>query len=210
MSTAIALTLPTIGASRDTWAATNHIAMNQMNTYIVGAWKTGTEAVTSSTTLQNDDNLVCAVVASGVYVAQWRLRTDGATTGDLKYAFTGPSGATMTWESRGLAAADVANVAMVSTDVAAIGTTVTHGTLGAGTTLTVLGTGLLVVSVTAGNLQLQWAQGTSSGTATNVFAGSWLRGPTSPRWSTPGARSRSAGAGRTRGPLWTRPARSSS
>ncbi len=175
MSTAITLTKPTVGASRDTWGTTLNTALDQLNAYIVGAWKTSTEAVTSSTVLQNDDNLVCAVVASGVYVAEWRLRVDGAAAGDFKYAFTGPSGAAMTWESRGLGAADVANVAMVSTDIAAIGTTVTHGTLGAGTTLTVLGTGLLIVSSTAGNLQLQWAQGTSSGTATNVFAGSWLK-----------------------------------
>lgn len=175
MSTAITLTKPTVGASRDTWGTTLNTALDQLNAYIVGGWKTSTEAVTSSTTLQNDDNLVCAVVASGVYVVNWALRMDGATAGDFKYAFTGPASATMTWESRGLAAADASNVAMITTDVAAIGTTVTHGCLGAGTTTRVHGSGLLVVSSTAGNLQLQWAQGTSSVTATNVFAGSWLK-----------------------------------
>ena len=175
MSTAVTLALPSVGASRDTWGTTVNAALNQLNAYIVGAWKTGTEAVTSSTTLQNDDNLVCSVVASGVYVAQWGLRMDGAAAGDFKYAFTGPAGATMTWESRGLAAADASNLAAITTDVAAIGTTVTHGCLGAGTTTRVAGSGLLVVSSTAGSLQLQWAQGTSSGTATNVFAGSWLK-----------------------------------
>jgi hypothetical protein len=175
MSTAITLTKPTVGASRDSWGSTLNSALDQLNAYIVGAWKTSTEAVTSSTTLQNDDNLVCAVTASGVYVVNWGLRMDGATAGDFKYAFTGPSGAAMTWESRGLAAGDASNVAAISTDVAAIGTTVTHGCLGTGTTTRVMGSGLLIVSLTAGNLTLQWAQGTSSGTATNLFAGSWLK-----------------------------------
>lgn len=176
MSTAITLTKPTVGASRDTWGATVNTALDQLNAYIVGAWKTSTEAVTSSTALQNDDNLVLAVVASGVYVVRWGLRMDGAAAGDFKYAFTGPAGAAMTWESRGLAAADASNVAAITTDVAAIGTTVTHGCLGTGTTTRAAGTGLLIVSATAGNLTLQWAQGTSSGTATNLFAGSWITG----------------------------------
>lgn len=175
MSTAITLTKPTVGASRDSWGATLNTALDQLNAYVVGAWKTGTEAVTSSTTLQNDDNLVCSVVASGVYICNWGLRMDGAALGDFKYAFTGPSGATMTWASAGLATSDVANVAMTTTDVAAIGTTVSHGTLAAGTTTRVFGAGLLIVSSTAGSLQLQWAQGTSSVTATNLFAGSWLK-----------------------------------
>lgn len=175
MSAAITLTKPSVGASRDTWGTTLNTALDQLNAYIVGAWKTGTEAVTSSTTLQNDDNLVLAVVASAVYVVQWNLRMDGAAVGDFKYAFTGPAGATLVWESRGLAVADASNLAAITTDVAAIGTTVSHGTLATGTTTRVAGSGLLVMSSTAGNLQLQWAQATSSGTATNVFAGSWLK-----------------------------------
>lgn len=175
MSTAITLTKPTVGASRDSWGSTLNTALDQLNAYCVGAWRTSTRAVTSNATVADDTSLVCAVVANGVYVVNWGLRMDGATAGDFKYAFTGPSGATMTWESRGLAAADASNLAAITTDVAAIGTTVTHGTLGTGTTTRVLGSGLLICSTTAGNLTLQWSQGTSSVTATNLFAGSWLK-----------------------------------
>lgn len=175
MSSAIALSKPTVGSSRDTWGSTLNAALDQLNAYIVGAWRTSTRAVTSNTTLADDTSLFCSVVANGVYVVNWGLRMDGATAGDFKYAFTGPSGAAMTWESRGLAAADASNVAAITTDVAAIGTTVTHGCLGTGTTTRVHGSGLLIVSTTAGTLTLQWAQGTSSGTATNLFAGSWLK-----------------------------------
>jgi hypothetical protein len=171
----IALTLPTVGASRDSWGTTVNAALNQLNAYIVGAYKTGDESVTSSTVLQNDDHLVLAVAASCVYVIQWGLRIDGAAAGDFKYSFTGPSGATMTWESQSLATGDTTNVATAITDASTIGTVVSHGTIASGTTSRVRGSGLLVVSLTAGSLQLQWAQATSSGTASKALTGSWIK-----------------------------------
>lgn len=169
----IPLTLPTPGGSTDTWGATLNAALTQLNQYDRPARKTADEPITNST-LQNDDDLVVPVLANGIYLVEWGLRTDGPTAADFKYAFTGPAGATMVWESQGLAAGDTTNVAPAITDVAAIGTTVTHGTLGAGVVSRIRGRGLLVVAGTAGNLQLQWAQGTTNATPSKNLAGSWL------------------------------------
>lgn len=166
-------TSPTVGASNGTWGTELNVCLAMVNDEFKR--KTADESVTSDTTLQNDNDLVVPVVASSVYRVEWDLRTDGALAGDFKYAFTGPSGATMVWQSRGNLAADTANTAPIPVDVTAIGTTVTHGTIAAGTVSRVCGSGILVVSTTAGNLQLQWAQGTSSATATKALTHSWLR-----------------------------------
>jgi hypothetical protein len=170
----ITLSLPSVGASDGTWGTIANAAFNQLNAYIVGVRKTVDESVTSSTAVQDDNALAVAVAASCIYEVRWSLLVDGATAGDLKYAFTGPASATMVWESTGHAAADTTNVAQITTPIAAIGTTITHGTLGSGTDSRVNGRGLLVVAATPGTLQLQWAQGTSSGTATKVKAASYL------------------------------------
>jgi hypothetical protein len=175
MTLTITLTKPTPGGSLDVWGTILNSALDQINEYGLFAPKTADESVVSSITLQNDDHLVLAVLANREYLVDWSLRIDGATAGDFKYAFTGPAGATMVWESMGHGVADTTNVAQAVTDVAAIGTVVTHGTLGVGTTSRVRGGGRLIVGGTAGNLQLQWAQGTSSASATRVFANSWIR-----------------------------------
>jgi len=169
-----AIVLPTPGGSSGTWGTTLNAALNQLNDYDVFKRKAVDESVTSSVTLQNDDDLVAAVVASATYLVEWDLRIDGATAGDFKYAWTGPAGATMRWVSLGHAVGDTTNVAQTTTDVAAIGTTVSHGTLGTGVSSHVHGSGILIVSTTAGSLQLQWAQDTSSGTATKALINSWL------------------------------------
>ena len=80
----------------------------------------------------------------------------------------------MTWDSEGLDVADKANVAPRIRDAAAIGTNITLGTIASGTPSRIRGQGILVVSTTAGNLMLQWAQGTLSGTATKALTGSCL------------------------------------
>lgn len=168
------LTLPTVGGSSNTWGTTVNTALNQLNGYDVFARKTADQSVTSSITKVDDTHLSGSVLANGVYIVRWSLRTDGATAGDLRYAFVGPGAATMAWESAGLAAADATNVAPSITDVAAIGTDAVHGTIGTGSTTRVDGSGLLLVSSTAGTFKLQWAQGTSSATATRVLTGSWM------------------------------------
>src|SRR5262245_26161469 len=100
------------------------------------------------------------------------LSYKGGTAGasDLKWAFTAPSGAVLrygvSYNSTGL----TGQVAIyhVGTDVVAAGTN------GTGNVLAVTMQGSLTTSSTTGNLQLQWAQNTSSATATTVGTGSVL------------------------------------
>jgi hypothetical protein len=165
------LTLPTPGGSLDTWGTTLNTAANQINDYDSFKRKTVDESRTSTTTLEDDDDLFTSVVANGIYLAQWDLRVDGATAGDFKYAWTGPAGATMLWTSLGH---DTAGVFGAGVDGTAIGTAIAHGTLGSGTPSHIWGSGTLVVSSTAGTFRMQFAQNASSATATKALAGSWL------------------------------------
>jgi hypothetical protein len=173
---AITLTTPVDGASDGTWGALLNAALAQLNAYTVGISRAADHAgVTTNTTVANDGVLALAVAASCVYVVDWNLVTDGATAGDFKYAWTGPASATMAWSSLGLDAGAASNVAPIHQDAATIGATIIHGTLGVGTNSRVIGSGLLTVAATAGTLTLQFAQGTSSASATRIRAGSWVR-----------------------------------
>jgi hypothetical protein len=140
------------------------------------ARKTATESVTSSTTLQDDDDLTVSVLANTVYTVQAMLRYDGATTGDMKYKFVVPSGASFLYANM-IPATSITGSAGNTTNFAGFDDTQTLsvGAAGAGTTLAIAISGLLVVGGTAGTFKLQWAQQTSDATATRMFAGSFLR-----------------------------------
>ena len=137
----------------------------------LAAAKTSDESVTSSTTLQNDNELAVAAAANCTYAVTCFVKYDGGTLGssDLKAAFTVPAGATFLWAVSNKDTSGNPNVGGFLTTGA-----VAAGTAGLGTFRTLVVTGTLAVSSTAGNLQLQWAQQTSSGTATTVYANSWL------------------------------------
>lgn len=143
----------------------------------VTATKTATESVTSSTTLQNDDQLAAPTEVNATYeVALLLLHDSDATAaGDIKIGWTGPAGATLTWGVHGANTAQTTSTAVAAVnmqtrtiaEVAAFG-----GGDSTGTVALVYGT--LVTAGTAGTLQLQWAQETSNAVATNVRAGSRL------------------------------------
>ena len=139
----------------------------------VVAYKTANESVTSSTTLQNDDHLLFAVAANEVWVARFYLIGNAATTGDVKIAWTVPAGATLLWNAHGLGEG-VTSIegAHKFAGSSSSGAAQTFG--GSGFTFGIHGSIYVANGSTAGNVQLQWAQGTSSGTATTMFAGSHL------------------------------------
>lgn len=141
--------------------------------------KTADESLTSSTALQDDNELFTAIGASEVWVAEWTLYVAGATSpGDFDPAINLPAGATMRWAAMGLAVSatsgefDVKINSSTTVNSAAAGTFGTIGTSPA-TMVTIRAT--IVNSTNAGNIQLRWAQGSSSGTATTVLAGSILK-----------------------------------
>lgn len=153
------------------------VVTSDFDIFGVTLFKTATESVTSSVALQNDDQLFFAVAGNSRYTMEGFIIYDGATAGDLKVAFTYPAGATFEWSNRGNTgpAAGTSltdfNTVIQTNDARSINATPTPSPPG----LHFAPIGYLITSSTAGNLQMQWAQDTSSATATRVRSGSWLR-----------------------------------
>ena len=135
------------------------------------AYKSNDQSVTSSTTLANDNALSLPVAANGTYFFICMLKFEGGTSGssDLKFAWTGPSGFGMNYQLTGLNAGGGSTLGFMRSATGSTG-----GTTGAGNVWGTTMLGTVTASSTAGTLQLQWAQNTSSATATIVHAGSVL------------------------------------
>lgn len=132
--------------------------------------KAADESVTSSTTLQNDDELLLSVAANASYLFFCYLDYEGASAGDLKISWSVPTSATLRFAQIGQTAASAATTSATGIE----STAYSFGADAAATLNALLMHGTLLTSSTAGTLQLQWAQGTSSGTATKVHAQSFL------------------------------------
>jgi hypothetical protein len=134
--------------------------------------KGSNESVTSSTTLQNDNELVLPVVADATYLFECYLDFEGGTqgSGDLKWTWALPSGATMRYRAvyTNTSGAAVTGTTNLDSDV------VSAGTATAGVLRGVSMHGTLTVGATAGSIQLQWAENTSDSTPTIVHAQSSL------------------------------------
>lgn len=147
-----------------------------VNTYLVnsvGVRKTANESVTSSTTLQDDDELFVSVAANFTYEVSCMLKYDGATTGDFKIQWNVPASATFDYSILRLqtGASDATAVAL---DYGQENVDMVMGAIGSGTTATAMILGTLIVAGTAGTFGLKWAQGTSSATATRILTRSML------------------------------------
>lgn len=136
--------------------------------------KTADESVTSSTVYQSDDHLLFAIAANETWVADFMLIVTGDTSGDIRTQFTVPAGATVSVAGFGPAAGATASAYDgIWFGDAATGVFGQSGTLVTATMPLFLRV-IVANGATAGNVTLQWAQGTSSGTATVVKAGSSL------------------------------------
>lgn len=131
--------------------------------------KAAAESVTSSTTLQNDDDLSVPLEVGKSYSVWAFLAVSGATAGDVKTAWS--ISATVTKSSRSVlgpqtGTTDVTNTAMRAARHG-VATAVPFGLDGSAEALIV--EQLTIEDVTAaGVAQLQWAQNASSGTATTL------------------------------------------
>jgi hypothetical protein len=140
--------------------------------------KAADESVTSSTTLQDDDELLVSIAADEVWVLDAYLRTDGATGGDIKVAVKGPTGVSGHFMvlGPGTTATTFEN-ATANNQIWPVSPTPTGlpaGTLGAGNDTLVHVHAVIRNGSTAGSVVIQWAQNTSSGTATKVLTNSYL------------------------------------
>lgn len=141
----------------------------------VFARKTGDKSLTNTSTLEDDNHLLVAVGANATYTFDAFIVYDGATTGDIKVAFTVPAGATLLWSGVG-ATTGISSAAANFSDtvITASGSAISWGARGAGTKTFAIIRGIVRTAGTAGNLTVQWAQDSSDATATTVFTDSWL------------------------------------
>jgi hypothetical protein len=133
--------------------------------------KSGSESVTSSTTLQNDDHLTVTLPV-GVWRITAILTVAGATAGDVKTAWTNTG--TITAIGRSGWGPAASNAAGTDTTMHARASTLTASFVYGcepGTSAAILEELLLDVTV-EGVLTLQWAQNASSGTATTLSTSS--------------------------------------
>lgn len=157
------------------WQAGQRITAALLNAGLAqSVIKPGDQSVTSSTTLQNDNALVIpssALVLNAQYLFTCNLIYEGGTLGssDLKISWSVPAGATLRLSLKAQNASGNPN----NNDLIQ-GANGTCGSGGAGNVLAALMAGSLIMGGTAGAVQLQWAQNTSSATATIVHAQSTL------------------------------------
>lgn len=130
--------------------------------------KSADEAVVTNTTLQNDDELLAALAANKDYAFQLDLHVTSDLSPDFKVAITVPTGATLLWHALGMTTS--APEPSGPQTVSGTGLLINYNAAGF-----VRIVGSVRVAATAGNLRLQWAQNTSSGSPTTVKAGSILR-----------------------------------
>jgi hypothetical protein len=149
------------------------VAGIQVPTTIV---KTTTTSRTSTTTLADDPDFT-ATLGTGTYQFEMMLQCTGAALGSgdikalIKYSGTVTSG---TWQGVGMSTSGATNIQNNGGSVvSSSGVSQPFGVSGASFSGVLISGGLVAGS--SGTLSLQWAQNTSSATATNVRLGSWFR-----------------------------------
>ncbi|MEU0667195.1 hypothetical protein ABZ508_02540 [Streptomyces lavendulocolor] len=142
------------------------------------AHKTADEAVTSSTTLQNDNHLLVSLAANSQYEIVLRMAAQGSASGDIKLAWTLPAGATSQRFCRGPDTSSTGSSA--ATTVRSNGltnghtTAINYGVFSTSQQSFIEEILYVTTGATAGVAQLQWAQNAVDATATTVVAGSHI------------------------------------
>lgn len=141
--------------------------------FIQAVRKSSDQTVTSSTTLVNDTQLKFAVAASETFIFQAWLYTFAADgTPDIKVTFTGPAGSTVFWSS-----SQVIFNAAAATTLTVVAAGAATGDLFVDANFRAIQLyGTILNGGTAGDLQFQFAQNTSSANGTSVKAGSSIFG----------------------------------
>lgn len=132
--------------------------------------KTADETLSSTATVQNDDELLMAVPASTTYHFKLWLIINSGTTPDFKFGWSVPAGTTMSWSVQEGAPATLAAALQGPFTAASV-----PPINGVAADQIVIAEGLVIVSTTPGTMRLQWAQNTSTASNTSVKTNSWLR-----------------------------------
>lgn len=131
------------------------------------ARKASDESVTSSTTLQNDNDLLFAIGANETWTVDFLIHATFSAVGQAKVAVNAPSGATVRTSATLVPDAIVPGFGSSGSIAGAISLVSALAVAGA-----IRITATIVNGATAGNVTLQWAQNVSDGTATTFLANS--------------------------------------
>ncbi len=135
------------------------------------------QSVTSSTVLVDSTNLQLALVANAVYEIECFLILDAGTAGDIKVGFarTGAGTWTFDWTPNAISAAAASYSASVNKTALTLADTVIVPGVAVGTKTVAHPKGLVITDATAGTFKVQFAQNASDGTATTLYAGSYIK-----------------------------------
>lgn len=139
------------------------------------AYKTANETRASTTTLANDSDVtVSGLAASGIYQYEMALFYDGGAGGsetDFKYKLNvSPDAVYMVFGDVYRNAAGGTNTNANDAEAAS-----TAGSNGVGVIFMAVEKGMIFMDSSPGTATLQWAQGTSGGTNTKLYKGSYLK-----------------------------------
>jgi len=157
-----------------TWVPGQILTSSDVNTYFVPkvVIKPGDTARASTTTLADDPDLVLPLGSSASYQITGVIFYAGpsASSSDFKWKFTVPSGSNGQYFAghQNLSGSFAGSFQANWTD------TLTANTTGVGVIMVIAIQGITQTGGSAGNLTLQWAQNTSSGTNDYVKAQSYL------------------------------------
>lgn len=132
--------------------------------------KTSRETVTSSTTLQNDNDFSFSVKANTTYTIHSTGVFFAPSSGGIQWVFSAPSGASGRLTIRSL---NASGGEYFDADITT-GAGNSAAALGATSFFTTTMSGYLTTSGTAGTLTFQWAQHTSNVTGTYIERGSTM------------------------------------
>ena len=155
------------------FSAGSRITADELNALgPLSAVRASTQSITSHTGYTNDDTLFLPLDADATYFVECNMYYTAATGGDFKYTFNIPSGATgfQSPTRQNLSGAFAGGFAVLWTDTS---TTTAGQGQGGSTVMLVYASGILTTA-SGGTLQLQWAQNSSSGTATVMQVNSAL------------------------------------
>lgn len=141
------------------------------------ALKSADTSRSNTVTATDDPHLTLSVVANATYVLDGWLKYFADPTPDFKMTFSTPTGTLGEWHALG-AGSNTAGQTTVGYSIRTEANDVNqernyYGTSDSNVGLQLKGT--FRVAGTAGSIAVQWAQGSSSATATTVFTDSWIR-----------------------------------
>lgn len=155
------------------WAVGQVLTASDVNNWLVptAVYKTADEPVTSSAALQNDDELFVAVAANAEYKFTCWVEYIGAAGGDIKWAWSFPTGTTMRYNclhnEGGTITLNNSHTIYAETDTGAAACTTS-------VLVALHMTGRVSTGSSSGTLQFRWAQNTSNASATHVRNPSYI------------------------------------